>query len=99
MNTKFYSDLLHSFDDNKGSRIFPVIFVDMDNAEDTDVEFWLADDKDHVFDQLVSRYKDDWDMPEDENSEDFEEYAEMLEEFKERFGTSIIINDPIAEKQ
>ena len=95
MNTKFYSDLLRSFDDNKGSRIFPVIFVNEEDAEDTRLEFWLADTPEHVEEQLISQFKEDFDLTEDDSAW----YTRMLEDFKSQIGTTILIQHPIAEKQ
>jgi hypothetical protein len=95
MNTKFYSDLLRSFDDNKGSRIFPVIFVNEEDAEDTRLEFWLADTPEHVEEQLISQFKEDFDLTEDDSAW----YTRMLEDFKGQIGTTIMIQHPIAEKQ
>lgn len=99
MNTKFYSDLLQSFDDNKGSRIFPVVFVNEEDAEDTRVEFWLADTPEHVEEQLISQFKEDWDMPENPREEDVAWYTHVLSQFKDQIGVTILINPPIAEKQ
>jgi hypothetical protein len=103
MNTKFYSDLLRSFDDNKGSRIFPVIFVNEEDAEDTRLEFWLADTPEHVEEQLISQFKEDWDMPEDVDdifgASVYPRDALILEDFKGQIGITIMIQHPIAEKQ
>jgi hypothetical protein len=53
----------------KGKIIWAIISVDLDDAEDSNVSLWRADDEEHLYDQV----KADWVGDDAEIADDFEE--------------------------
>ena len=53
----------------KGKIIWAIISVDLDDAEDSNVSLWRADDEEHLYDQV----KADWAGDDEEIADDFEE--------------------------
>jgi hypothetical protein len=53
----------------KGSQLWALIFVDEDDAEDTNLELWRADDEEDLYQQ----YKSSWDEENEDDEDDEEE--------------------------
>ena len=62
----------------KGKIIWAIISVDLDDAEDSNVSLWRADDEEHLYNQV----KEDW------CGADAEDY--ILEDFEEAWAYRIL---------
>jgi hypothetical protein len=60
-----------------GSKVWAVIWIDDEDFEDSNVEMWLADSEDHLYEQFI----------------EFHEIDEiMMESFEEDWGYKILPN-------
>lgn len=78
MNLEFIQEI---YGDPKGKALFTLTLIDNDDTEDTTVQFWRANDHDHLQELFIK----------DSTSEDDSEYDDMMvSQIEEDWGINIL---------